>query len=92
MYFVDNVNHIHLLGNEFLLALLDIPYINRYMAKMSKSLVLTDYNILNADASETDTDADRYLIKIESTESNFNMPEKIEFKSNDIFLKDKTTR
>lgn len=59
---------------------------------MSKSLVLTDYNILNADASETDTDADRYLIKIESTESNFNMPENIEFKSNDIFLKDKTTR
>ena len=59
---------------------------------MSKSLVLTDYNILNADASETDTDADRYLIKIESIESNFNMPEKIELKTNDIFLKDKTTR
>ena len=36
MYFIDNVNHIQLLGNEFLLALMDIPFINRYMAKMSK--------------------------------------------------------
>lgn len=59
---------------------------------MSKSLVLTDFIILNADASETDTDDDRYLIKIESTESNFKMPEKLELKTNDIYLKDKTTR
>ena len=36
MHFVDDLNQITLLGNEFLVALLDIPYINRYMAKMSK--------------------------------------------------------
>lgn len=36
MYFIDNINQIEILGNEFLLALLDIPYINRYMSKMSK--------------------------------------------------------
>ena len=36
MYFVDTASQIQLLGNEFLLAFLDIPYINRYMTKMSK--------------------------------------------------------
>ena len=36
MYFIDDINQIELLGNEFLLALLDVPYVNRYMTKMSK--------------------------------------------------------
>lgn len=36
MRFIDKVDHINLLGNEILMALLDIPYINRYMAKMAK--------------------------------------------------------
>lgn len=37
--FVDKSSDITLLGNEFIIALVDIPYINRYMMKMSK---LTD--------------------------------------------------
>lgn len=36
MHFIDTPTQIKLLGNEFLLAFLDIPYINRYMTKMSK--------------------------------------------------------
>jgi hypothetical protein len=35
-YFADKSSDITLLNNEFLIALLDMPYINRYMIKMSK--------------------------------------------------------
>lgn len=34
-YFIDKSTDIQLLGNEFVIALLDIPYVNRYMAKMA---------------------------------------------------------
>lgn len=34
--FVDNSSDIDLMGNENLIALLDIPYVRRYMSKMSK--------------------------------------------------------
>ena len=57
MYFVDNVNHIHLLGNEFLLALLDIPYINRYMAKMSKLKEASQFLTTIKEPSVIDWDA-----------------------------------
>lgn len=56
---------------------------------MAKSIVLVDYKIMNADASEDDTDADRYLIKIEETEDGFNMPEEVDLKSNYILLSEK---
>lgn len=36
MQFVNNCDDVDLLGNEIILAFLDIPYINRYMSKMSK--------------------------------------------------------
>lgn len=47
---------------------------------------IQDYKILNADARENDTDSDRYLIKIESEESDFNLPEQIELSCNNILL------
>lgn len=57
---------------------------------MSVSLVLSDYKILNADVDETNTDSDRYLIKLEKTENNFEIPDKLDLRSNNIFLEDKT--
>lgn len=57
---------------------------------MSVSLVLNDYKILNADVDETNTDSDRYLIKLEETENNFEIPDKLDLRSNNIFLEDKT--
>lgn len=57
---------------------------------MSVSLVLSDYKILNADVDETNTDLDRYLIKLEETENNFEIPDKLDLRSNNIFLEDKT--
>lgn len=57
---------------------------------MSVSLVLSDYKILNADVDETNTDSDRYLIKLEETENNFEIPDKLDLRSNNIFLEDKT--
>lgn len=34
--FVDDVTDISLLGNEFIIAMMDVPYVRRYMMKMSK--------------------------------------------------------
>lgn len=34
--FVDSSTDIHLLGNEFIIAMMDVPYVRRYMMKMSK--------------------------------------------------------
>lgn len=36
MHFINKPDDVVLLGNEILIAFLDIPYINRYMSKMSK--------------------------------------------------------
>lgn len=42
--FVDSYGDISLLGNEFIVALMDVPYVHRYMMKMSK--LTTDNNFI----------------------------------------------
>lgn len=41
--FVNSSNEILLMGNEFIIGLLDMPYCNRYMAKMNKLLDMGDF-------------------------------------------------
>ena len=55
---------------------------------MSMSIYLTDYKIMNANASEDDTDAEKYLIKIEEEVDDFELPDELELKSNNVFLND----
>lgn len=49
--FVDNSEDIKLLGNEFIIALMDVPFVRRYMMKMNAN---TDTNIILSPTRPTD--------------------------------------
>ena len=50
--FVDDVTDITLLGNEFIIAMMDVPYVRRYMMKMSK--LTSESNIVLSPTRPTD--------------------------------------
>jgi len=54
--FVDNSEDIKLLGNEFIIALMDVPYVRRYMMKLNAN---TDTNII---LSPTRPDDDEWSV------------------------------
>lgn len=90
MSFVDNHMDIDLLGNEFLVAFMDIPYVKRYMSKLAKLKNSSDFITSMQRPDDTEWTANTvWAERIRDVCENgviINRPHEVNIKSLEIFL------